>query len=248
MDPGRNLALVPSHARCSQMLTFYYHPTPNPSKVALLLEELKLEYTVSPVDTSRGEQHSAAFRAINPNGKVPAIDDGGITVFDSTAILLHLARKTGQFLGAGTAADDASLLSWLMFIGTGLGPFTGQAVHFAHYAPQPNEYAAHRYTFEAERHWDLVNDRLATRRYMLGDDYSIVDMSLWGWCRGLLYLMGDAAWVRFPHVGRLYDEINARPAAERVEALRSQYTFKAEFDEETRVSLFPHGQPPALRA
>jgi GST-like protein len=222
------------------MLTFYYHPTPNPSKVALFLEESGLEYNLFPVDTSRGQQHEAWFRAINPNGKVPALVDDDISLFDSSAILLHLGRKSGRFMGDGSATSDAALLSWLMFIGTGLGPFTGQAVHFAHYAPKPNEYAAQRYTFEAERHWDIINDRLATHRYMLGDHYSIVDMSLWGWCRGLTYLMADAAWQRFPHVSRFYDEINARPAVARANALRDQHHFKTELDAETLAHLFPH--------
>ena len=108
------------------MIRFYFHPTPNPAKVALFLEEAGLAYEVVPVDTSKGEQHTPAFRAINPNGKVPAIVDtegpGGkeTRVFDSTAILLYLAEKTGKFLGK--AEDRPELLSWLLFIGSGLGP------------------------------------------------------------------------------------------------------------------------------
>lgn len=222
------------------MLDFYYHPTPNPSKVALFLEESGVEYRLVPVDTSRGEQHSPDYRAINPNGKVPAIVDDGIAIFDSSAILLYLGGKTGQFVGDAGKQHDPALLSWLMFIGTGLGPFTGQAVHFKHYAPAPDAYAMQRYSFEAERHWGIVNERLADHRYMLGEQYTIVDMSLWGWCRGLVYLMGDAAWQRFPHVGRLFDEISVRPAAQRADALRLRHAFKAELDDETRASLFPH--------
>lgn len=224
------------------MLTFYYHPTPNPSKVALFLEDAALPYEMVPVDTSRGEQHTPAYRAINPNGKVPALVDEGIALFDSNAILLYLARKEGRFLGSAGPAGEAELLSWLMFLGTGLGPFTGQAVHFAHYAPNPDEYALHRYRFEAERHWQVVDERLATRRYMLGDAYSIVDMSLWGWCRGLVYLMGDTAWDRFPNVGRLFQELENRPAAQRANALRSRHAFKAEVDAETLSNLFRHRQ------
>lgn len=167
------------------MLRFFYHPTPNPSKVALFLEESGLAYTVIPVDTSRGEQHSAEYRAINPNGKVPALMDEEVTLFDSSAILLHLGRKTGMFMGTATPAGEAELLSWLMLIATGLGPFTGQAVHFAHYAPKPNAYAEHRYNFEAQRHWALMEARLADRPWLLGESYSIVDMALWGWCRAL---------------------------------------------------------------
>jgi GSH-dependent disulfide-bond oxidoreductase len=113
------------------MIRFYFHPTPNPAKVALFLEEAGLPYETMPVDTSKGEQHSASFRAINPNGKVPAIVDtdgpGGkeVRVFDSTAILLYLAEKTGKFLGS--AQDRSELLSWLLFLASGLGPFSGQA-------------------------------------------------------------------------------------------------------------------------
>jgi GSH-dependent disulfide-bond oxidoreductase len=223
------------------MIRFYYHPTPNPSKVALFLEEASLPYELVPVDISRGDQHSASFRAINPNGKVPALMDEGIVIFDSSAILLYLARKTGRFLSHLDAAGEAELLSWLMFVGTGLGPFTGQAVHFAHYAPQPNPYAAHRYSFEAERHWDLINERLAEREWMLGDTYTIVDMSVWGLCRGLMYWKGETAWERFPHVQRHFETINARPAAVRANALSGKHAFKSEVDAETLHSLFRHG-------
>jgi GST-like protein len=226
-----------------QPVDFYYHPTPNPSKVALFLEESGIAYRLVPVDVHKGEQHLASFKAINPNGKVPAIVDEGIAIFDSSAILLHLAHKTGDFLGDRSAAGQAQLLSWLMFIASGIGPFTGQAVHFTHYAPASQAYALHRYRFEAERHWAIIDEHLATRPYMLGDDYSIVDMALWGWCRGLAYLMGEDAWTRFPNVARLYQQINARPAALRVAELPARFAFKQETDEQTRASLFAHGLP-----
>ncbi|WP_323018037.1 glutathione S-transferase family protein [Castellaniella sp.] len=224
------------------MIDFYYHPTPNPSKVALFLEEAEIDYQLIPIDTSRGEQHTPAYRAINPNGKVPALTDGDVTLFDSSAILLYLGEKTGRFMGDPSPESQAELMSWMMLIGTGVGPFTGQAIHFKHYAPKPNDYALHRYVFEAERHWDLIDQRLATRHYMMGEHYTIVDMSLWGWCRGIDYLMGDAGWVRFPNVKRLYDELNSRPAAQRANALRTRHAFKTELDDETKASLFQHGQ------
>jgi GST-like protein len=122
-----------------------------------------------------------------------------------------------------------------------MGPFTGQAIHFRHYAPAPQPYASHRYHFEAERHWDVIDQRLAQRPYLLGDDYSIVDMSLWGWCRGLQYLMGESAWKRFPNAGRLFSDINARPAAARALQLATRHDFKQAIDEETRSALFRHG-------
>ena len=135
------------------MIKFYYHPSPNPLKVALYLEETGMPYEVMPVDTRKGEQHAAAFVAINPNAKTPAITDGDVTVFDSNAILLYLAEKSGQFLPENTPQARAQMYSWLMFVATGIGPYSGQAVHFKHFAPEPKEYAVNRYVFEAERHY-----------------------------------------------------------------------------------------------
>jgi GST-like protein len=148
------------------MLKFYYSLAPNPMKVALFLEEVGLPYEPIPVDTRKGEQHTPGFTAINPNAKVPVIVDGSTTVFDSSAILLYLAEKTGQFLPAPEARGE--LLSWLMFTASGIGPFTGQCVHFKHYAPEPVPYALNRYDYEAWRHWKLIEQRLANREWMLG--------------------------------------------------------------------------------
>lgn len=226
-----------------QPIDFYYHPTPNPSKVALFLEESGLAYRLMPIDIAEGDQHATSFRLINPNGKVPAVVDSGIAVFDSSAILLHLARKTGAFLGDPSEAGQAELLSWLMFIGSGIGPFTGQAIHFTKYAPAGQEYGLRRYAYETDRHWQIVNERLASRHFMLGNAYSIIDMALWGWCRGLLFLMGEKAWAAYPNVARLFAEINARPAAQRAAALAVQHEFKQETDEQTRSHLFRHGAP-----
>src|ERR1700733_7129181 len=149
------------------MLTFFFNASPNPTKVALFLEESGLAYEPRPIDTRKGDQFSAAYLAINPNGKVPALVDGDATVFDSNAILLYLADKTGKFLPP--AKDRGELLSWLMFVATGVGPFSGQAVHFKHFAPEKVAYAHNRYQYEAERHYSILNDRLAKSRYMLGD-------------------------------------------------------------------------------
>jgi GST-like protein len=131
----------------------------------------------------KGEQHEAAYLAINPTAKVPAIIDGDATVFDSNAILLYLAEKTGKFLPTQNLADRGAMLSWMMFIASGIGPFSGQAVHFRNFAPEPKEYALNRYVFEAQRHWGIIENRLAGREWMVGSDYSIVDMALWGWSR-----------------------------------------------------------------
>src|SRR5215510_3923117 len=112
------------------MIKFYYHPSPNPAKVALFLEEAAVPYEMVPVDTRKGDQFQASYLAINPNAKTPALVDGDTTVFDSNAILLYLAEKTGKFLPQGSPAERGELLSWLMFIATGVGPYSGQAVHF----------------------------------------------------------------------------------------------------------------------
>src|SRR5580700_5802493 len=151
------------------MLKFYFSGAPNPTKVALFLEEAGIPYEGIPVDTRKGEQHKPEYLAINPNAKVPAIVDGDVTVFDSNAILLYLAEKSGKFLPENTPAARGQMLSWLMFIATGIGPYSGQAVHFKHVAPEPKDYGVNRYMFEAERHWGIVDARLAANKFMLGD-------------------------------------------------------------------------------
>ena len=133
------------------MIKFYFNLAPNPTKVALCLEEMGLKYEIVPVDTRKGEQHTPDFLAVNPNAKVPAIVDDGVTVFDSNAILLYLAEKTGQFLPGTSPKARGEMLSWLMFTPSGMGPYTGQAIHFKKYAPQKIEYAIQRYEFEAWR-------------------------------------------------------------------------------------------------
>lgn len=221
------------------MIKFYYHPSPNPLKVALFLEESGLPYELVPVDTRKGEQHAPSFSAINPNAKTPALVDGDAVVFDSNAILLYLAEKTGQFLPANTPEARAQMYSWLMLVATGIGPYSGQAVHFKHFAPEPKAYAVNRYGFEAQRHWDLIDARLAQHPYMLGDEYTLVDMAVWGWARAVPFILGPDAWTTLPNVKRLLDQVNARPAAQRAEALKLRHAFKAEMDDDARKVLFP---------
>lgn len=223
------------------MLKFYFNLAPNPMKVALFLEESGLAYEPVPVDTRRGEQHTPEFDAINPNHKVPVIEDDGQIIFDSNAILLYLAEKTGQFLSL--PAQRGEMFSWLMFVATGIGPYSGQSVHFRHFAPEPKDYAVTRYLFEARRHYGIVDSRLATRRFMLGETYTIVDMALWGWARMVPFVIGPDAWESLPHLKRFMDEMNARPAAQRAEALKERFTFKTETDEAARRALFRHIQP-----
>lgn len=227
------------------MITFYFNSAPNPMKVALLLEELGLPYQPVPVDTRKGEQHLTSYTAINPNAKVPAIVDGDAKIFDSNAILLYLADKVGKLVPPVSDSKlRGEMLSWLMFVASGIGPYSGQSVHFRHVAPEPKEYALNRYDFEAHRHWQILENRLANHRYMLGADYSIVDIAVWGWVRLLPFVtgMGDAVWATYPNLKRLMDEINARPAVARVETLKSGYKFKAEMDDEARRAMFPQNE------
>ena len=222
------------------MLKFYFNGSPNPTKVALLLEELGLPYELIQIDTRTGAQFAPDFLAVNPNAKVPAIDDDGVVVFDSNAILLYLGEKTGRFMPAAGAKNRAELLSWLMFVATGLGPYFGQAVHFKHYAPKDTDYAHNRYQFEAQRHLAILNDRLADRPYMLGDAYSIVDMDVWGWARMGTFVLGDDAFAKLPHLKRLLDEISARPAAAKAIALKDRFTWKTDMDDAARGVMFRH--------
>ncbi len=173
------------------MIKFYYNAAPNPMKVALMLEETGLPYEAVPIDGRKGEQHKPEYLAINPNGKVPAIVDGDTTVFDSNAILLYLGEKSGKFMPAKTPKAHGELYSWLMFVASGVGPFSGQAVHFRHYAPEKNHYAINRYMFEAQRHYSILNDRLGKHKYLVGDAYSIVDMATWGWARLVPMVLGE---------------------------------------------------------
>ena len=221
------------------MLKFYFNGSPNPTKVALFLEESGLPYEAMPIDTRKGHQFAPEFVALNPNAKVPVIDDNGKIVFDSNAILLYLAEKTGKFLPIDPAARG-ELLSWLMFVATGVGPFSGQAVHFKHFAAEQIPYARERYQYEAERHFSVLEQRLGQHKYMLGDTYTIVDMSVWGWSRMIPFVLGESAWTTYPNVKRLTDEISARPAAQRAVVLKDKFTFKAEMDAEARSHMFKH--------
>ena len=231
------------------MIRFYFHPTPNPAKIALFLEETGLPYEVIPIDMSRGEQHLPDFRAINPNGKVPAIVDtegpGGkaVRVFDSTAILLYLAEKTGKLLGAPNSRPE--LLSWLLFIASGLGPFSGQAVHFQFSAPEGLAYAVNRYRREAQRHYQVLNDHLAAREYIVGDSYTIADISAWSWLDRASRVLksADDPLAPYPHLKRLFQRVDARPAAMRARAVAKDHDFKKVNDEESKRALFPSNYP-----
>lgn len=225
------------------MLKFYFHHTPNPMKVALFLEEAELPYTIVPIDVYKGQQHAPEYKAVNPNAKLPAIDDGGTVVFDSNAILLYLSDKHGIF--GAPAADRGALLSWLMFIATGVGPYSGQCVHFTH-VHKDSPYALNRYRREVERHYGILDERLAAHEFLLGKDYSIVDIAGWAWVdRAPFVLDNPSALDAFPNLKRWFAAIDARPAAGRARELAKTTEFKRDFDEETVRSLFPQNFPKA---
>jgi GST-like protein len=222
------------------MLKLYYSGAPNPAKVALFLEEAGMPYEAIPVDTRKGEQHSPEYLKINPNAKVPAIVDGDVVVFDSSAILLYLADKTGKFLPAKTDKARGELLSWMFFVSSGLGPYAGQSVHFRLYAPEKIPYAMNRYAFEAQRHFKIIEERLSKQPFMLGDTYTIVDMNVWGWARMVPTVLGEGAWDQFPSLKRYIDGINARPAAKIAGSLKDRHKFKTEMDDQARKAMFGH--------
>jgi len=218
------------------MIRFYFHHTPNPMKVALFLLEADLAFELVPVDTFKGEQHTEAFRRINPNAKLPAIEDDGVRVFDSNAILLYLGDKHDRFVGQ--PADRAELLSWLMFVASGLGPYSGQSVHFGT-AHTDSDYATNRYRREAERHYDVMNEHLAGRDHFVGDSLSIVDISAWGWVDRASRVLGEGRLSEWGELERWFDTLDARPAVAAARSLTDGIDFKTDFDEQTARALFP---------
>ena len=226
------------------MLKFYYNTGPDPMKVALCLEELGLEYEAIPLDTRKGDQHTQSYIDINPNAKAPSIIDNGNVVFDSNAILLYLGEKTGNFMPDNSLKSRADLLSWLMFVATGVGPYSGQSVHFQHMAPEKIKYAINRYVYEAERHYDILDKRLDQNKYMLGDTYTIVDMCVWGWARMLPKVIAEGELEKRKNLNRLMTEINNRPASKKALNISAtnNHSFKVEIDEEASKFMFPQNE------
>jgi GSH-dependent disulfide-bond oxidoreductase len=141
---------------------------------------------------------------------------------------------------SGGLKGRGELLSWLMFVASGVGPYSDQAVHFRHFAPKGLEYAVDRYLFEARRHYGILDARLQARKYVLGDEFTIVDMAAWGWALAIPFVLGDAGWEAPPNLKRWFDMICARPAAKRAESLKDKFAFKAEMDAEARRFMFQH--------
>ncbi len=200
------------------MIEVYSWPTPNGHKVHVMLEECGLPYRAIPVNIGAGEQFAPSFLAISPNNKIPALTDpdgpdgAPISVFESGAILLYLAGKTGRFLPEATR-QRYEVLQWLMFQMGGLGPMLGQAHHFRIYAPENVPYAIERYTNEAKRLYSVLDRRLAKSRYVGGPAYSIADIAVFPWLRS--WKQQGIDWNDHPHVKGWFDEIAARPAVVR---------------------------------
>ncbi|WP_409439460.1 glutathione S-transferase family protein [Psychromonas sp. GE-S-Ul-11] len=225
------------------MIKFYFHHTPNPMKVALFLEETGLPYEVVPLDTLKGEQHTPEYKAINPNAKAPAITDGETRVFDSNAILMYLSEKSGKL--TGKPEDRAEMLSWLMFIASGLGPYSGQSVHFRHAAPEGLDYAVNRYLREAQRHYEVLDTHMEGRDFIVGNEFSIADVSAWGWVDKAAVVLGEEGLAPYPNLKRWFESIDSRPAVARARNIASDVEFKKEFDEEAKRAFFPSNYPKA---
>jgi GSH-dependent disulfide-bond oxidoreductase len=230
--------MLTDEAKERAMIDLYSWPTPNGHKIHIMLEEVGLPYKVHGIDIGAGAQFEPAFLKISPNNRIPAIVDndgpGGkpISVFESGAILIYLAEKTGKLMPKDPRGRYA-VLEWLMFQMGGIGPMFGQANHFRAYAPEKIPYAIDRYTNEAKRLYGVLDRRLADHDYVAGD-YSIADIAIFPWMR-----YGDRRGVNvdeFPNVKRWFEAINARPAVQRgVEVLNAESRSGPMSDKEREV-------------
>lgn len=225
------------------MIDVYTWPTPNGHKVHIMLEECALQYQVHPIDIGAGDQFKPAFLKISPNNKMPAIvdpdgpDGQPISLFESGAILMYLAQKTGKFMPSDERGRYVAL-QWLMFQMGGVGPMLGQAHHFRIYAPEKVEYAINRYTNEAKRLYGVMDRRLSEERYFAGE-YSIADMAIFPWTRSYENQGIDLA--DFPNVKRWFDAIDARPAVKRaVQVLADR---RKPMNDKEKETLFGAKQP-----
>jgi GST-like protein len=223
------------------MIDLYYWPTPNGHKITMFLEEAGLSYQIKPVNIGAGEQFHRDFLAIAPNNRMPALvdaapADGGapVSVFESGAILLYLAEKTGKFLPA-TLRGRVDALQWLFWQMGGLGPMAGQNHHFNIYAPEKIDYAINRYVNETARLYGVLNKRLADRAFISGE-YSIADMACYPWI--VPHERQGQKLEDFPHLKRWFAAIAERPATVRAYALASDFATRIVPPEEARKVLF----------
>jgi len=225
------------------MIHVYTWPTPNGHKIHIMLEETGVDYEIHPVNISEGDQFEPAFLAISPNNRMPAIvdDDGpdgkSISIFESGAILIYLAEKTGQFMpGMDDLRGRMAVLEWLMFQMGGVGPMLGQNHHFRAYAPEKIPYAIDRYTNEAKRLYGVLDRRLGETPFLAGSAYSIADMATFPWLRS--HERQGVALETLPNVKRWFDEIAARPAVERGLAILSEERRQGPITDKAREVLF----------
>jgi GSH-dependent disulfide-bond oxidoreductase len=232
------------------MIDLHFAPTPNGWKISIMLEECGLPYTVVPVNITRGEQLKPEFRQLSPNGRIPAIVDrdpfdGGapLSVFESGAILLYLAEKTGRFF-PGAVRDRYRVQQWLMWQMSGLGPMLGQNGHFLLYAPERISYAIERYGNEARRLYHVLNDQLGeTGAYIAGSDYSIADIACFPWV--MTHKAQGLSLDDFTHVKRWFAELRARPQLQKGLAVGRRAVHRT-LDQKARESLF--GAKPEVAA
>jgi GST-like protein len=199
------------------MIDLYYFPTPNTWKVAIMLEELALPYRVRRIDITKGAQFAAEFLDISPNNRVPAIVDHDVpgapqSVFESGAILVYLAEKTGRFL-ATAGPERVRAMEWLFWQMGGLGPMAGQAHHFRRYAAEGNDYVVDRYVKESARLYGVLDRNLAAREWVAGEGYGIADMACWGWV--WFHPMHGQSLDDFPNIARWFHAMGSRPAVKR---------------------------------
>jgi GST-like protein len=219
----------------------YSWPTPNGHKVHIMLEECDLPYRAIPVNIGAGEQFSPEFLAISPNNRIPAIvdpdgpDGAPISLFESGAILVYLAAKTGRFLPAGERARY-EVLQWLMFQMGGVGPMLGQAHHFRIYAPEKLPYAIDRYTNEAKRLYGVIDRRLASSEWLGGPEYSIADIATFPWLRS--WQNQGIVLDEYPHLEKWFHRIADRPAVQRGEKVLAEFRKPITEDPKPREILF----------
>jgi len=226
------------------MIRFYTWPTPNGFKISIMLEETGLDYEIIPVDIRNGDQFDPEYLKISPNNKMPAIVDMDgpeakpYSLFESGAILLYLAEKTGRFLPSDTA-KRFTVIQWLMFQMGGIGPMLGQAHHFRHYAPEPIPYAVDRYTKETGRLYGVLDRRLNETEYLAGE-YSIADMATFPWLRS--YERQGQNLDDFPNVKRWFETIATRPAVGRALEHLKEHQTQGPIDAKAREMMFGDAQ------
>ena len=226
------------------MIDLYTWPTPNGHKIHILLEECGLPYKVHAVNIGQGDQFKPKFLKISPNNKIPALVDSEgpdgqpISLFESGAIMLYLAAKTGRFLPASDRAKY-DVLQWLMFQMGGLGPMLGQAHHFRIYAPEKIDYAVNRYTNEAKRLYGVLDKQLTGQKWIAGGEYSIADMAIYPWLRS--WQNQGIDWADHPHLKVWFDRISERPAVQKAVQVLADAR-KPLLDDKARQALFGANQ------